>query len=206
MGHPLRALLLLWLGGVALRLTILNVPPVIPLIHDDLHLTETQVGILSGLPMVLFAGAAIAGSLLISRVGAVTALVIGLWLCAAGSVLRGIGPHIAMLYSGTVLMAFGVAVMQPSLPPLVRTWVPQRIGFATAVYTNGLLIGEILPAALTIPLVLPMLHQSWQWSFVFWSVPVAVIAIIIMMAAPANSTIGRPDRMPTCVSDRCRSS
>ena len=185
MSRPFTALLLLWLGGVALRLTILAVPPVIPLIHDDLHLTETQVGVLSGLPMVLFAGAAIAGSLMISRLGALTALVIGLWLCAAGSVLRGVGPHIAMLYSGTVLMAFGVAVMQPALPPLVRTWVPKRIGFATAVYTNGLLIGEILPAALTIPLVLPLVHQSWQWTFVVWAVPVAVIAAIIMAAAPA---------------------
>ncbi len=65
-----------------------------------------------------------------------------------------------MLYFGTVVTAFGVAVMQPSLPPLVRAWVPQRIGFATAVYTNGLLIGEILPAALTIPLVLPMLRPE----------------------------------------------
>jgi CP family cyanate transporter-like MFS transporter len=185
MRSPVKALLLLWLGGVALRLTILNVPPVIPLIHDDLHLSETQVGILSGLPMVLFAGAAIAGSLLIARLGARTALVIGLWICAAGSVLRGVGPHVALLYSGTVLMAFGVSVMQPSLPPLVRTWAPQRIGFATAVYTNGLLIGEILPAALTIPLVLPMLHQSWQLSFGFWSVPVAFIAILFMIAAPA---------------------
>jgi hypothetical protein len=35
------------------------VPPVI-LIHDDLHLSEAQVGP-SGLPMVLFAGAAISG-------------------------------------------------------------------------------------------------------------------------------------------------
>ena len=49
----LTALLLLWLGGVALRLTILAVPPVIPLIHADLHMSETQVGILTGLPMVL---------------------------------------------------------------------------------------------------------------------------------------------------------
>jgi CP family cyanate transporter-like MFS transporter len=178
------ALLLLWLGGVALRLTILAVPPVIPLIHDDLHLSETQVGILSGLPMVLFAAAAIAGSLLIARLGALTALMIGLVVCAVGSVARGIGPNVAMLYAGTVLTAFGVAVMQPSLPPLVRAWVPQRIGFATAVYINGLLIGEILPAALTIPLVLPALHQSWQWSFVFWAVPVAVIAVVIIAAAP----------------------
>jgi CP family cyanate transporter-like MFS transporter len=184
MGRPLTALLLLWLCGVALRLTILAVPPVIPLIHTDLHLSETQVGILSGLPMVLFAGAAIAGSLMIARLGARTAMVIGLLLCAVGSVLRGIGPHIAVLYAGTVVMAFGVAVMQPSLPPLVRTWVPQRIGFATAVYTNGLLIGEILPAALTIPLVLPLLHQSWQWTFAFWAAPVLLIAAIVAALAP----------------------
>jgi CP family cyanate transporter-like MFS transporter len=195
--NPLRALLLLWLAGVALRLTILAVPPVIPLIHDDLHLSETQIGILSGLPMVLFAGAAIAGSLMIARLGALTAMLIGLVLCAAGSVVRGIGPTAAMLYFGTVVTAFGVAVMQPSLPPLVRTWVPKRIGFATAVYTNGLLIGEILPAALTIPLVLPMLRQSWQWDFTFWAVPVAVIAAIIFALAPRAPAIA-----PTAASRR----
>jgi antibiotic biosynthesis monooxygenase (ABM) superfamily enzyme len=44
--------------------------------------------------------------------------------------------------------------MQVALPPAVRAWVPHRIGFATAVYTNGLLIGEILPVALMFPLVL----------------------------------------------------
>ena len=200
---PVRALLLLWLAGVALRLTILAVPPVIPLIHDDLHLSETQVGILSGLPMVLFAGAAIAGSLMIARLGALTALLIGLVLCAVGSALRGIGPHVAMLYFGTIVTAFGVAVMQPALPPLVRAWVPQRIGFATAVYTNGLLIGEILPAALTIPLVLPMLRQSWQWDFVFWAVPVAVIAAIIFGARAARRP---PSRRPRRAGAGCRTS
>ena len=84
--------------------------------------------------------------------------------------------------------------MQPALPPLVRAWVPQRIGFATAVYTNGLIIGEILPAALTIPLVLPMLRQSWQWDFVFWAVPVAIIAAIIFGARAARA--GRRRRPP----------
>jgi CP family cyanate transporter-like MFS transporter len=185
----LTALLLLWLGGVALRLTILAVPPVIPLIHADLRMSETQVGILAGLPMVLFAGAAIAGSLMIARLGALTALIIGLALCAAGSVVRAVGPHLAMLYLGTIVTAFGVAVMQPSLPPLVRAWAPHRVGFATAVYTNGLIVGEIFPAALTIPFVLPLLGQSWQWSFVFWAVPVAVIAAIIAGATRHAPTV-----------------
>lgn len=187
--RPLTALLLLWLGGVALRLTILAVPPVIPLIHLDLHMSETQVGILSGLPMVLFAGAAIAGSLLVARFGVLSTLVTGLVLCAVGGALRGLGPHIAVLYAATIVMAFGVAVMQPAMPQLVRAWLPNRIGFATAVYTNGLIVGEILPAALTIPVMLPLIGQSWQWSFALWSLPVAVIAAIVMAKAPRAAPV-----------------
>lgn len=181
---PLTALLLLWLAGCGLRITILAVPPVIPLIHDDLRMSETQVGILSGLPMALFASAAIAGSLLIARFGARTALVAGLLFCGFGSALRGFGPSLLMLYIGTIVTAFGVAVMQPSLPPLVRAWVPQRIGFATAVYTNGLLVGEILPVALTIPVLLPLIDSSWRLSFAIWAVPVLLIAALMMAYAP----------------------
>ena len=46
----LNLLVLLWLSGTALRFTILAVPPVIPLIHDEMDLNATQVGILTGLP------------------------------------------------------------------------------------------------------------------------------------------------------------
>ena len=65
----LTTLLLLWLAGTGLRLTILAVPPVIPLIHDGLKLNATQIGILTGLPSMLFAFAAVPGSLLIARLG-----------------------------------------------------------------------------------------------------------------------------------------
>ena len=185
--RPLTALLLLWLAGAALRLTILAVPPLIPSIHLDLHMSQTQVGVLSGIPMVLFAGAAIAGSLLVARFGAVNALAAGLALCAIGGALRGVGPNVWMLYAMTVVTAFGVAVMQPSLPSLVREWLPQRIGFGTAVYTNGLLVGEIFPVALTIPLILPWFKESWALSFAFWSVPVAIIAAVVLTLAPKRA-------------------
>ncbi len=65
----LSALALLWLTGTALRLTILAVPPVIPLIHDDLNLNATQIGVLTGLPSIMLALAAVPGSLLIARLG-----------------------------------------------------------------------------------------------------------------------------------------
>lgn len=187
----LTSLLLLWLAGVGLRLTILAVPPVIPLIHDELALSATEIGVLTGLPSMLFAFAAVPGSLLIARLGVRTALVVGLALTAIGGALRGAVPDAGWLYAMTIAMGAGVAIMQVTMPPAVRAWLPGRIGFATAVYTNGLLIGEILPVALMLPLVLPMVGGSWQWGFVAWSVPVAIIAVVVMLLAPRpNSANG----------------
>jgi len=183
----LNILLLLWLAGTGLRLTILAVPPVIPLIHDGLKLNATQIGILTGLPSMLFAFAAVPGSLLIARLGVRTALVVGLGVTAIGGALRGAIPDVAWLYAMTIAMGAGVAIMQVTMPPAVRAWIPERIGFATAVYTNGLLIGEILPVALMLPLVLPLVGGSWQWGFVIWSVPVAVIAALVLALAPTSA-------------------
>src|SRR5262245_44562073 len=61
--------LLLWLAGVGSRITILAVPPVLPLIRPEFGMSETQVGILTGLPPVLFAATAVLGSLLIAHFG-----------------------------------------------------------------------------------------------------------------------------------------
>jgi MFS transporter, CP family, cyanate transporter len=179
----LTALALLWLAGNALRLTILAVPPVIPLIHDDLSLNATQIGILTGLPSVMLAFAAVPGSLLIARLGVTAAMIVGLGLTALGGALRGVLPDVSWLYAMTVVMGAGVAIMQVTMPPAVRAWAPRRIGFATAVYTNGLLIGELIPVAAMLPLVLP-LTGSWQRGFAFWSAPVAAIAVLVLIFAP----------------------
>jgi len=183
-GQRLIPLILLWLSGACLRLTVLAVPPVVPLLHADLHLSETDIGWLSSLPPLLFAIAAVPGSLLIARFGLVPALVMGLVLNAVGSAARGAVPSAAMLYASTVMMAAGVSIMQPALPPLVRAWFPERIGFATAVYTTGLLIGETLAAALSIPLVLPLVGNSWRLNFVVWSIPVLATALLVAVCAP----------------------
>jgi CP family cyanate transporter-like MFS transporter len=83
-------------------------------------------------------------------------------------------------------MAAGVAIMQPALPALVRLWAPQRIGFATAVYSNGLLVGEILPVLLMIPLVLPLVDNSWRLGLAVWSLPVLLIAALVAVTLPAQ--------------------
>jgi MFS transporter, CP family, cyanate transporter len=180
---------LLWLSGACLRLTVLAIPPVVPLLHADLHLSETGIGWLSSLLPMLFAIAAIPGALIIARFGMVPALLVGLLLTAAGSAARGAIADAAFLYVSTIAMGAGVAVVQTVMPPLVRSWFPQRIGLATTIYTNGLLIGEILPVGLTIPLILPLLRDSWRLDLVFWSLPVLATALFVALRSPRAGTL-----------------
>ena len=177
---------LLWLIGLGLRLTILAVPPVITLIQADLRLSGTEVGILSGLPPLLFALAALPGSLLIAWFGPLATVVVGLLIAGMASGLRGAVLDVYALYAATIVMSAGVAVMQPALPPLARAWLPRRVSFGTALYSNGLLVAETVPVMLTIPIVLPLLDGSWRLSLAFWGVPLVVIAALVAALAPRS--------------------
>jgi len=188
------ALALLWIAGLGLRLTVLAVPPVLPLMQADLGLTGTQIGILSGLPIFLFAAAALPGALLIARVGALNAVIVGLLLAGVAASLRGLLPNIGWLYLTTVLMGAGIAFMQPAMPALVRAWVPDRIGFASALYTNGLLVGETIPVALTVPFILPLVDGSWRASFVVWGLPMIGFAALMLLAPRTDVPIGAAAR------------
>jgi CP family cyanate transporter-like MFS transporter len=178
-------LALLWLCGVALRLTILAVPPVVPMIARDFGLSATEVGLLGSIGPLLFAAAALGGALLVARIGVRGALVGGLLIIALGTALRGIAPGFLALLVASVIMAAGVAIMQPVMPTTVRHWLPRRaIGLGIATYTNGLLMGEVIPVVLTLPLVLPLFDGSWRAALAVWALPVLATAWLVHARAP----------------------
>jgi len=193
-GGAVFRLALLWLAGADLRITMLAVPPVLPLIHGDLALSATSVAALTGLPVLLLGLAAIPGSLLIARLGPRRTLIAGLVVVAASSALRGAGPATAVLFGMSFLMGAAISVIQPALPSMVSRWFPDSAARATAVYANGLLVGEMLSAALTLPLVLPLVGGSWPLSFVVWAIPVAATAVLIGAFTPHAPP--EPNRRP----------
>ncbi len=190
-GELVRTLVLLWLSGAALRVTILALPPVLPRVTADLGLDASSIGLLAGLPPLLFALAAVPSAALIARFGVVKTLLVGMGLNAFGAAARGLAPGAFGLEAATALMCLGIAIMQPTLPSLVRTWAPTRIGFATAVYTNGLLIGEIVPIAWIPEPTLPIVGGGWRASLVVWAIPVVLAALLLFLLARRPRVIGR---------------
>lgn len=177
---------LLWTCGASLRLTVLAVPPVISLIQRDLNLSGTEIGLLSGIPVVVFGIFAAPGSIVVARMGVRGALVWGLLIAAGGALLRSEVSNAWQLYLVSVLMSAGIAVMQPAMATAVREWVPERSAFGTAVYTNGLILGEIIPVATMLPLVLPYFDENWRPALGVWSFPLIVTAVAVAMFAPKS--------------------
>jgi len=178
---------LLWLAGLAMRMTLLVVPPVIPLIHEDLRMSETQIGLLIGLPLALFAIAAVPGSLLVARGGAKLAVTLGMVIAAVAGGLRGAAFDVWTLYAAAIATGFGIAIMQPGMPKLVHDWLPNRIGMATVVYSNGMVVGAILPPVLTIPFILPLVGGSWRLNFFVWAAPAILITIVFLLLSPKET-------------------
>ncbi|HEX4333175.1 MAG TPA: MFS transporter [Usitatibacter sp.] len=174
----MKALLLLWLAGTCLRITVLAIPPVIPQIHADLGLGQAAIGALTSLPVLLFAFAAVPGALLVARLGAARTVSLGLFVTAIAGALRAVSPDATALFATTFAMGAGIAVMQPALPTVVREWLPGRVALGIATYSNGLLVGEAISASLTIPWALPLVHGDWRLSLAVWSVPVLAIAVL----------------------------
>jgi len=123
----------------------------------------------------------------------------GMILTAVASALRGASIDALTLFAATALTGFAIAVMQPALPSLVRSWVPRRVPLGTAVYTNGMVSGATAGPALTLPLVLPLVGASWRLDLVVWSAVIGLIALLFAAFAPRRaeapvSGVGAPNR------------
>jgi CP family cyanate transporter-like MFS transporter len=197
-GRLVKLLCLIWLAGAGTRLVILAAPPVIPLIHAEMHPREAQIGLLISLPLVLFAVFAVPGSLLVARFGAWITLVGGMVVAAIGSGSRGAAVDIWTLYAATIVMGFGISIMQPALPSLVREWLPGRTSLGMVMSTNGMVIGAALAPSLTIPFLLPYLDQNWRLVFVFWAGSLLATAVLFFALSPRTRSVGQaPGMAPT---------
>src|SRR5207247_1187045 len=67
-----------------------------------------------------------------------------------------------------------------------------HIGLGTAVLSNGFLVGVASGPALTIPLVLPLVGQSWRLDFLVWSAPGLITALLFIVFATRSQPSSQP--------------
>jgi CP family cyanate transporter-like MFS transporter len=189
-GRTLLVFALIVFVGVNLRSVILAIPPVLPLIQRDLRLSYTATGLLTSLPLLLMCAFALPAGLLAGRFGGRRTVAMGLALLAGGALLRGLWPAALPLYLFTVALGAGITLAQTSVPVLARQWFPTRIGLVAALFSDGLILGETLAAAFTLPLMASFFGvDGWPGVLLLWSIPtVLALALWLIFAPPAAAT------------------
>lgn len=190
---------LLWLAGVYLRIPILVAPPLAPFIGDELALSQALTGALTTLPILMLAIGAMPGSLSISRIGPRNTLALAMLIMVIGSAGRGLAPDTFTLMLTSAVMGIGIAMMQPALPALLPRWLePKNLALGSAIYMNGMLMGEFIGAGITLPVIMPLLDNSWRATMLAWSLPALLVTAALFLpkrdlARPTRKVAWLPD-------------
>ncbi len=179
---PLGMFAILWLIGWTLRVPILAAPPLATRIADSFGLGEAGIGALTMLPILAVAFGALPSAWLIAKYSLRSVIIGGIVIMTFASIARGYVPSSMLLFAVSLLMGLGVALFQTALPAAVRSWTPSHVAMGSAIYLNGMMVGEFSGAGLTLPIVLPLSDGDWRTALVIWSIPILAIALITLLA------------------------
>jgi CP family cyanate transporter-like MFS transporter len=138
-------------ASLNLRPALAGVSPLLNEIMVDLHLGAAAGGAITTVMVVCLGVAGPVAPALASRFGLDRTLLIGLLVLAAGVALRVSGGVIT-LYAGSAVAGIAIAIMNVSMPGVVKQHFPHRAGAYTGVYVSGLVVGAAGTSALMVPI------------------------------------------------------
>ena len=174
-----------------LRGVLTCVGPLLDTIMIDTGMTETAIGILSSLPLVVFAFCAIFAKLE-RYFGLEKVILYSLILIAVGASIRPIGGAVT-LFVGTLVLSSGIATINVLMPSVIKRDFPQNISRMTTAYTLVLSLSAAFASGVAVPLA-EILPGHWRGALEIWVLP-AVIAILIWWPAARTSHIPEQKNM-----------
>ena len=181
-------LALAWLAAFNLRSGFIGIGPALPALTVDLGLSFAQASFLVAVPTLMMGLMAVPGGALVDRWGPSSVIAAGLALVALGGGLRAFAPEFVLLLALTFLFGAGIGLSQPSLPRLMRSRFPLRLGVTTGIYASGLISGSIVGASLTGPIL------DYMGEPAAWRLPLALWGVLAGGALLAWAVVMRPWR------------
>ncbi len=165
---------IVYLSILAFTLIFQSIPPILPFILSELHLTYAQ----SGLLMSLFAFPGIfvslLGGFLADRYG-MRLLGTGCFLLMiGGTLLVGLGEDLPVLGLGRIIAGIGGLTLSVFLPKLLSQWFKEKeLGLAMGIFNTGVPLGSVICFGL-----FGKMGSLWGWR-----VPVLLTGIYLLVTS-----------------------
>ncbi|APX98027.1 MFS transporter [Natronorubrum daqingense] len=150
-----------------------SLPAYLPVIIDEVGLSSTQAGVLTGAIPLMYIPIALFSGIAVDRIGPGRSLAAGILIYGIGQITRSVAPDFPSLLATTLLIGVGATAITFGLPKLVGVlFPPDETGRPSAIYLVGASAGSALVFAVGRPILGPWLG-GWRPLF-FWSGVVAV--------------------------------
>ena len=160
--------------------------PLIPLIRDDLGLSNGWAGFLTTLPLLTFATFSLFSAGIGKRLGNSKSILYALILLSLGTVIRVMGGSF-LLFLGTGLTGIGIVICNVLLIPFIKNRLPEKIGLVTAAYTTGMTMFAAIASGISAPMAID-LSLGWQGSLLTW-LGLLIIGILIWFPQVRNHPV-----------------
>ncbi len=169
------------------------VGPVADIVMREFSLSYAAFGVLTALPIAAFGLFSFAAHPLSRATGSVnTALAAALTAVLAGSLLR-LSDAAPLLYAGTVSVGAGIALLNVSMPVVLRARFPRHLNRAMGLFTAVISISGAIGAWSAAPLA--ALTASAMPPFALWTGLGALALTVWLAASPAHGLESKNGRL-----------
>ncbi len=186
-------LVLVYLSILAFTLIFQSIPPILPFIQTELHLTYTESGLLMSLFSLPGIFVSLLGGFLSDRYG-IRPLGTGCFLLMiGGTLLVGLGMDLRVLELGRVIAGIGAFTLSVFLPKLLSQWFRgKELGLAMGTYNTGVPLGSAICFVL-----FGKMGSLWGWRF-----PIFLTGIYLVIVFVLFLTLYRLPPSPERVEDK----
>ena len=142
--------------GTVLRSPFTALPTILGDIAQGLGVEVSSLGILTSLPLLMFAFFSAFASRLAQKIGLEHLFTYCLLLLTVGSVIRIF--NLPLLYLGTLIIGASIAIFNVLLPSMIQANQPQKISLLTTLYVTAMGISTAIASYLSVPIT-----QASSW-------------------------------------------
>ena len=142
--------------GTVLRSPFTALPTILGDIAQGLGVEVSSLGILTSLPLLMFALFSAIASRLTQKIGLEHLFTYCLLLLTIGSVIRIF--NLPLLYLGTLIVGASIAIFNVLLPSMIQANQPQKISLLTTLYVTAMGISTAIASYLSVPIT-----QASSW-------------------------------------------
>ncbi|WP_348621341.1 CynX/NimT family MFS transporter [Paenibacillus polymyxa] len=168
-----------------LRAPLTSVGPLVGLIRDNVHISNTLAGLITTLPLLSFALLSPLVPKLAQKYGIEPVVLIALIFLTVGIIIRSLSGA-ANLYIGTAILGLAIAICNVLLPSLIKRDFSNNIGSMTGIYSISMNLCGAIASGISVPLAVGA-GLKWQGSLGIWGI-LSFVSILCWLPQLRNRT------------------